>query len=119
LSNFASIAAAKNAASFLVSSEMDTFIARKIQDILGTPTELCVARDRNDDTIVPRTSPCVARVHPGGSLVVRRGGAGAGVRIASVQATHPNGIPAVFIDAPGVAPGTSGYGGIAGGYMLQ
>jgi L-ascorbate metabolism protein UlaG (beta-lactamase superfamily) len=119
LSNFASIAAAKNAASFLISSEMDTFIARKIQDILGTPTELCVARDRNDDTIVPRTSPCVARVHPGGSLVVRRGGAGAGVRIASVQATHPNGIPAVFIDAPGVAPGTSGYGGIAGGYMLQ
>jgi L-ascorbate metabolism protein UlaG (beta-lactamase superfamily) len=118
-SNFVSIAVAKKAASLLVSSEMDTFIGRKIQNLLGTATPLCVARDRNDDIVVPRTSPCVARVHPGGSLVVRRSGADAGVRIASVQAVHPNGIPAAFIDAPGVPPGTSGYGGIAGGYMLR
>ena len=118
-SNFASIAAAKKAAAFMISSEMDMFISRKIQNILGTPTALCVARDRNDDTIVPRTSPCVARLHPGGSLVVRRSGAGAGVRIAAVQAVHPNGIPAALIDAPGPPPGTGGYGGIAGGYMLR
>jgi hypothetical protein len=117
-SNFASIAAAKNAAAFLASSELDTFIARKIQNIVGAATPLCVARDRNDDTVVPRSSPCVARLHPGGSLVVRRDGA-AGVRIASVQAVHPNGIPAALIDAPGTAPGTSGYGGIAAGYILQ
>jgi L-ascorbate metabolism protein UlaG (beta-lactamase superfamily) len=118
-SNFASIAAAKNAASFLISSEMDTFIGRKIQTILGTPTELCVPRDRNDDVIVPRASPCVTRVHPGGSLLVRRSGAETGVRIASVQAVHPNGIPAAFVESPGMPPGTTAYGGIAGGYMLQ
>jgi L-ascorbate metabolism protein UlaG (beta-lactamase superfamily) len=118
-SNFASIAAAKKSAAFLVSSEMDMLIGRKTQNILGTPTALCVARDRNDDTIVPRTSLCVSRLHPGGSLLVRRDGAAAGVRIASVQAVHPNGIPAALIDPPGVPPGPAGYGGIAGGYMLQ
>lgn len=117
-SNFASIAAAKKAASILVSSETDMFISRKIQNIVGTATPLCVARDRNDDIVVPRATACVTRVHPGGSIVVR-GGAGAGVRVASVQAVHPNGIPAALIDAPGIPPGTAGYGGIAGGYMLQ
>jgi L-ascorbate metabolism protein UlaG (beta-lactamase superfamily) len=118
-SNFASIAAAKKTASFLISSELDTFIGRKIQTIVGTPTPLCVPRDRNDDVIVPRESSCVTRVHPGGSLLVRRSGAEAGVRIASVQAVHPNGIPAAFVESPGMPPGTTAYGGIAGGYMLQ
>ena len=118
-SNFASIAAAKKAASIFASSETDTFMARKIQNILGTPTVLCIPRDSSDDVIVPRAAPCVTRVHPGGSIVVRQSGASAGVRIASVQAIHPNGIPAAFIDAPGIPPGTTGYGGIAGGYMLQ
>lgn len=118
-SNFASIAAAKKAASIFTSSETDMFIARKIQNIVGTATPFCVARDRNDDIIVPRATACVTRVHPGGSIVVRQNGAAAGVRVASVQAVHPNGIPAAFIDAPGIPPGTTGYGGIAGGYMLQ
>lgn len=117
-SNFATIAGTKNAAAFLASSELDTFIARKIQNVAGAATPLCVARDRSDDTIVPRSSPCTARLHPGGSLVVRRDGA-VGVRIASVQAAHPNGIPATLIDAPGLPAGTSGYGGIAAGYILQ
>lgn len=118
-SNFASIAAAKKAASIFPSSETDTFMARKIQNIVGTATPLCVARDRNDDILVPRTTACVTRVHPGGSILVRQGAAAAGVRIASVQAVHPNGIPAALVDAPGLAPGATGYGGIAGGYMLQ
>jgi L-ascorbate metabolism protein UlaG (beta-lactamase superfamily) len=48
-----------------------------------------------------------------------RTGPGAGVRVASVQAVHPNGIPAAFIDTPGIPAGTTGYGGIAGGYMLE
>ena len=107
------------AASLLASSELDTFLARKIQDVTGVATPLCVARDKNDDIIVPRSSPCVTRIHPGGSLLVRRGGADAGVRIAAVQAVHPNGIPAGLVDAPGTPPGTGAYGGIAGGYMLE
>lgn len=118
-SNFASIAAAKRAAAFLVSSELDTFLGTKIQGIVGTPTPLCVPRNRDDETIVPRSTACTARIHPGGSLVVRRAGANAGVRIAGVQAAHPNGIPAAVIDAPGGPPGTGAYGGIAGGYILQ
>src|SRR5574339_1265071 len=64
-SNFASIAAAKSAASIFASSETDTFMARKIQNILGTPTVLCIPRDSSDDVIVPRAAPCVTRVHPG------------------------------------------------------
>jgi L-ascorbate metabolism protein UlaG (beta-lactamase superfamily) len=118
-SNFASIAAAKRAASFFVSSELDVFFGAKIQGITGTPTPLCVPRNRDDETVVPRPAACTARIHPGGSLVVRRSGAGTGVRIAAVQAVHPNGIPAAVIDAPGSAPGMSGYGGIAGGYILR
>jgi L-ascorbate metabolism protein UlaG (beta-lactamase superfamily) len=118
-SNFATIAAAKRAASFLVSSEMDTFIARKVQDVTGSATPLCVARNRDDETVVPVATACVARLHPGGSLVVRRAGAGQGVRLAAVQAMHPNGIPAQLLDAPGSSPGTGAYGGIAGGYVVQ
>jgi L-ascorbate metabolism protein UlaG (beta-lactamase superfamily) len=117
-SNFATIAAAKNAAAFLVSSELDTFLARKIQNVTGSPTTLCVARDRNDDTILPRTSPCVARIHPGGSLVVRHDDA-AGIRIYGVQAVHNNGIAASLIDPPGIPPGTTAYGGSPGGYILR
>lgn len=117
-SNFASIAAVKRAAAFLVSSDLDTFIGRKIENMLGTPTPLCVARSASNETLVPRSSPCVSRVHPGGSLVVRRVGAASGVRIAAVQAAHPSGIPASLLESPGAPPGTSGYGGIAGGYVV-
>ena len=118
-SNFASIAAVKKAASILASSETDMFLSRKIQSILGTPTPLCIPRDSNDDVVVPRTTPCVTRVHPGGSILVRQSSAGGGVRIAAVQAVHPNGIPGALVETPGLPPGTAGYGGIAGGYMLQ
>ena len=118
-SNFATIAAAKRAASFLASSEMDMFMARKIQNIVGSPTPLCVARNRADETVVPTPTACVARLHPGGSLMVRRAGAGQGVRLAAVQAMHPNGIPPGVLDAPGSSPGTGAYGGIAGGYIVH
>jgi L-ascorbate metabolism protein UlaG (beta-lactamase superfamily) len=58
-------------------------------------------------------------VRPGGSRTVRRGGAGsAGVRIAAVQAVHSNGVAAALVDAPGEAPGLSGYGGSEGGFVI-
>jgi L-ascorbate metabolism protein UlaG (beta-lactamase superfamily) len=113
-SNFASIAVAKRAAALFVSSEMDVFLRAKIP---GLP--LCLPRDRADDIIVPAPTACSTRIHPGGSLVVRRSGAPEGVRIAAVQAVHPNGIPASLIEGTGSAPGMTGYGGIAGGYVLQ
>jgi L-ascorbate metabolism protein UlaG (beta-lactamase superfamily) len=118
-SNFAAIAAAKKAAAFLVSSELDVFLARKIESLAGSPTPLCQPRSSDAETVVPRVSACVGRIHAGGSLVVLRVGATAGVRIAAVPAAHPNGIPASLIDAPGIPPGTSAYGGVAGGYVVQ
>lgn len=113
-SNFASIAAAKRVAAIFVSSEMDAFMRSKVAGMT-----LCVPRDRDDDIIVPVATPCSTRVHPGGSILVRRAGAPDGVRIVAVQAIHPNGIPASLIDAPGSPPGTGAYGGIAGGYILR
>ena len=112
LSNFASILAAKRAAAFFVSSEMDGFMRAKVP---GLP--LCMPRDRDDETIVPLAAACSTRIHPGGSLVVRRAGSADAVRIAAVQAAHPNGIPASLVE--GASATSPAYGGIAGGYILQ
>ena len=45
--------------------------------------------------------------------------ANAGVKVANIPAFHSNGIPAGLIDSPGVAPGTTGYGGNDGGFIIQ
>ena len=42
-----------------------------------------------------------------------------GVKIAAVQAVHSNGVAAGLVDAPGVAPGLSGYGGSEGGFVIK
>ena len=117
--NFASIAAAKRSAAFFVSIELDEFVGRKIEGIRGSATPLCVPRGSDSETVVPRSAPCTARVHPGGSLSVRRAGASAAVQISGVQAVHPSSIPAALVDAPGMPPGISAYGGTAGGFIVQ
>ena len=114
VSNFGSILTAKRAAAFFVASEMDVFFRARIP---GLP--LCMPRDRADETVVPLASACSTRIHPGGSLLVRRAGAGDAVRIATVHATHPNGIPASLLEGLGATSTVNGYGGIAGGYILQ
>ena len=115
-SNFATIAAAKNAA-VLVPGELSAFFARKIQNVRATPTPACPAVTIDNRIDVPRTTPCTASIRPGGSFTVSNGGANS-VRIAAVQAIHSNGINAGLIDPPGVAPGLTGYGGDAVGFVV-
>lgn len=115
-SNFATIAAAKNAA-VLVPGELSAFFSRKIQNVRAVPTPACPAVTIDNRIDVPRTSPCTASIRPGGSFTVSNGG-GAAVRIAAVQAVHSNGISAALIDPPGVAPGLTGYGGDAVGFVV-
>jgi L-ascorbate metabolism protein UlaG (beta-lactamase superfamily) len=43
----------------------------------------------------------------------------AGVSVTAFQAFHSNGIPPSLLGAPGVAPGTTGYGGNDGGVIIE
>ena len=117
-SNFVRIAAAKNAA-VIAPGELADFLGRKIQNLRGAATAACPANGLDSIFDVPLAAPCTATLRPGGSRTARRGGGTAGVRIAVVSAVHSNGINAQFLDAPGVAPGLSGYGGSEGGFVLH
>ncbi|MCI0391942.1 MAG: MBL fold metallo-hydrolase, partial [Acidobacteria bacterium] len=116
--NAVAIAASKNAAIF-AGGEMTDFIGRKVQNYRGAATPSCAAAGPNNELVVPLSSPCAGSLRPGGSRTVRLNGASTGVRIANFQAFHSNGIPAGFIDSPGVAPGTTGYGGNDGGGIIR
>jgi len=117
-SNFVSIAAAKGAAVF-VPGELSGFLGRKIQTLRGSATPACAEAGLANETTVPSSGTCTASLRPGGSRTVRRTGAGASVRIAAVLAFHSNGIPAALVETPGVAPGTSGYGGGEAGFVIR
>ena len=116
--NLADIVAAKNSA-FLAGGEMADYFARKVQDITGSPTAGCAAAGLTNEFVVPLSSPCTATLRPGGSRTARMNGAAVGVKIVTVQAFHSNGIAAAFVDAQGVAPGTTGYGGSEGGFVIK
>jgi L-ascorbate metabolism protein UlaG (beta-lactamase superfamily) len=116
-SNFVTIAAAKNSAVF-VAGEMSDFLARKIQDVRGVAPAGCPTIGLENETDVPMAGPCTATLRPGGSRVAVRIGSPGLVRIATVPAFHSNGINAAFVDAPGQAPGTAGYGGGESGYVI-
>jgi L-ascorbate metabolism protein UlaG (beta-lactamase superfamily) len=115
--NFATIAALKNSA-VLVPGELSDFLGRKIQNVRGSATAACPAVGLNSEISVPLSAPCTASLRPGGSRTVTRLGGSGSVQIAVVPAFHSNGINSAFIDTPGVAPGTSGYGGGEGGYII-
>jgi L-ascorbate metabolism protein UlaG (beta-lactamase superfamily) len=117
-SNFASIAASKNAAVF-APGELADYLGRKIQGVRGTATPGCAAVGLDNEATVPQSAPCTAALRPGGSRTVRRAGASSVVRIAAVPAVHSNGIPAALVDTPGPPPGTTGYGGGEGGFIIQ
>src|SRR5712691_7681239 len=114
--NFAAIAALKNAA-VLAPGELSGYLSRKIQNIRGTAPGACAEGGLDNIFDVPLAAPCTASLRPGGSRTARRGGASSGVRIAAVQAIHSNGVAASLVDAPGEAPGLSGYGGSEGGFV--
>jgi L-ascorbate metabolism protein UlaG (beta-lactamase superfamily) len=117
-SNFASIAALKNAA-VLAPGELSGYLSRKIQNIRGSAPGACPENGLDNSFDVPLSAPCTASLRPGGSRTARRaGGSAAGVRIAAVQAIHSNGVPAALVDAPGEPPGLSGYGGSEAGFVI-
>jgi L-ascorbate metabolism protein UlaG (beta-lactamase superfamily) len=117
-SNFASIAALKNAA-VLAPGELSAFLARKIQNVRGTAPGACPEIGLDNIFDVPLSAPCTTSLRPGGSRTARRAGtSAAGVRIAAVQAIHSSGIPAALVDTPGEPPGLSGYGGSEAGFVI-
>jgi L-ascorbate metabolism protein UlaG (beta-lactamase superfamily) len=116
-SNLADIVAAKNSA-FFAGGELQTWVGRKVQDILGSATAACPAAGLDNSLTAPLSAPCTAALRPGGSRTVKLAGATAGVRFAAVAAFHSNGVPAAFTDSPGLAPGTAAYGGSETGFIL-
>ncbi len=117
-SNVASIAAAKNAGVF-TSNEATAVLSLKIQAIRGSATPVCASGGFDNETTVPLSSACTASIGVSGTRTVKRAGASGAVGITAVQAVHPNNIPAALIDAPGLAPGTTAYAGLALGFVLR
>jgi L-ascorbate metabolism protein UlaG (beta-lactamase superfamily) len=95
-STTAEIAAAKNAA-IVMTSDMGTFIARKVQNILGKPVDVCPLAA--GVTNVPVASPCRSNTHLGGAFVARAPNAAQGVEITIVYASHANNVPLSLLSA--------------------
>src|SRR5262245_542676 len=89
-STTAEIAAAKSAA-IVMTGDMGSFIARKVQNILGKPVDVCPLAA--GVTNVPVASPCRSNTHLGGAFIARAPNAGQGVEITIVYASHANNVP--------------------------
>ncbi len=89
-STTAEVAAAKNAA-IVMTIDMGTFIARKVQNIRGKPVGLCPQTD--GATTVPVAAPCRSGTHLGGVFVAKAPNAAQGVEITIVFASHANNVP--------------------------
>ena len=87
----AEVAAAKNAA-IVMTSDMGSFIGRKVQAIRGKPVALCrLAAD--GATTVPVATSCRSNTHLGGAFVAKAPKAAQGVEITIVYASHANNPP--------------------------
>ena len=89
-STTAEVAAAKNAA-IVMTIDMGTFIARKVQNIRGKPVGVCPQAD--GATVVPVAAPCRSNTHLGGVFVAKAPDAAQGVEITIVYASHGNNVP--------------------------
>ena len=89
-STTAEIAAAKSAA-IVMTVDMGTFIARKVENIRGKPADVCPATA--GITNVPVESPCRSNTHLGGAFIARAPNAAQGVEITIVYASHANNVP--------------------------
>ena len=86
----AEIAAAKNAA-IAMTTDMGTFIGRKIQNIRGKPVAVCP--QTSGATNVPVAAPCRSNTYLGGAFVAKSPDAAQGVEITIVFASHANNVP--------------------------
>ena len=89
-STTAEVAAAKNAA-IVMTNDMGTFIARKVQNIRGKPVGVCPQTD--GATAVPVAAACRSNTHLGGVFVAKAPNAAQGVEITIVFASHANNVP--------------------------
>jgi L-ascorbate metabolism protein UlaG (beta-lactamase superfamily) len=87
----AEVAAAKNAA-IVMTSDMGSFIGRKVQNITGgKPIALCPQKAGVTD--VPVATACRSNTHLGGAFIARAPGASQGVEVTIVFASHANNVP--------------------------
>jgi L-ascorbate metabolism protein UlaG (beta-lactamase superfamily) len=93
----AEVAAAKNAA-IVMSVDMSTFVAQKIQNITGKPTPICVVT--GGAVNVPVAATCRSNVHLGGTFTARAAGAKQGVEITVVYASHANNVAPTLVSEP-------------------
>jgi L-ascorbate metabolism protein UlaG (beta-lactamase superfamily) len=89
-STTAEIAAAKNAA-IAMTSDMGTFIGRKIQTIRGKPVGVCP--QTAGVTSIPVAASCRSNTHLGGAFIAKAQDAAQGVEVTIVYASHANNVP--------------------------
>lgn len=116
----AEVAAAKNAA-IVMTSDMGSFIGRKVQNILGKPVTPCP--QTAGVTTVPVAYPCRSNTHLGGTFIAKAPKAEQGVEITVVFASHANNVPLSLLSeshrATLEADGTSIILGPPTGYVLK
>ena len=86
----AEVAAAKNAA-LVMTSDLGTFVTRKVQTIRGQAVALCP--QSSGATTVPIETVCRSNTHLGGAFVAKSANAAQGVEITIVYASHANNVP--------------------------
>jgi L-ascorbate metabolism protein UlaG (beta-lactamase superfamily) len=86
----AEIAAAKNAA-IVMTTDMGTFVGRKVQNIRGKPVAVCP--QTAGVTSVPVEAPCRSNTHLGGAFIAKMPDVAQGVEITIVFASHANNVP--------------------------
>src|SRR5690349_4882169 len=86
----AEVAAAKNAA-IVMTSDMGSFVARRVQNIVGKPVGPCP--ESGGVTNVPVAAPCRSNTHLGGRFIAKTANAAQGVEITIVYASHANNPP--------------------------
>jgi L-ascorbate metabolism protein UlaG (beta-lactamase superfamily) len=116
----AEVAAAKNAA-LAMTSDMGTFVGRKVENVRGKPVAVC--QQAGGVTAVPVAYPCRSNTHLGGAFVVRAPNAAQGVEITIVFASHANNVPlSLLSEAQRAALGPDALGLALGpptGYVVK
>jgi L-ascorbate metabolism protein UlaG (beta-lactamase superfamily) len=116
----AEVAAAKNAA-IVMTSDMGTFIGRKVETVRGKPVAVCP--QTGGVTTMPVAEPCRSNTHLGGQFVARAANAAQGVEITIVFASHANNVPlSLLSEAQRAALGPDALGLVLGpptGYVVR
>jgi L-ascorbate metabolism protein UlaG (beta-lactamase superfamily) len=116
----AEVAAAKNAA-IAMTSDMGSFIAKKIENIRGKPVGLCP--QTAGATSVPVATPCRSNTHLGGAFIAKAANAAQGVEITIVYASHANNPPlSLFSEAQRATLGQDGLSIVLGpptGFVIK